>query len=114
MKRLLLCCLAACSNSNDGIDTGPDLEMAMPGSASADTAVLLTGQRFCGLAGNCAASAISIEFLTSEQLQVTYESVTTTELSFVVPAFVPVGATRIVLQVNGDDSNELPFTVTPR
>jgi hypothetical protein len=114
MKRVLLCCLAACSSTGSGVDIGPELQMAMPATASADTAVLLTGVRFCGVQEDCAATSMQIEFLTAEQLSVAYQSLTPTEVSFVVPAFVPVGATNIVVDANGDSSNELPFTVTPR
>jgi uncharacterized protein (TIGR03437 family) len=114
MKRLLLCCLVACTTKGTGVNDGPELQMAMPGSASADTSVLLTGERLCGIAGDCTDASLMIEFLTAEQLQVPVSGATPTQISFVLPAFVPVGATNIVVYSDGDASNELPFTVTPR
>ncbi len=117
MKRVVLACItatvAACAN-HQGFGTEPELIDVTPPSASANTIVTIDGEHLCGTNGQCATAAVQLMFLTSEEEEIEFEQNTDSSIAFIVPSFVPIGPTKIVVMVNGVSTNELAFTVAPR
>jgi hypothetical protein len=114
MKLSVFACLglAACGGTL-APENIPELQAADPPSAGANTTVVLEGLNLCGLQANCAGTDIEVKVLTPETLVIDYEAYSATSITFVVPSFVPEGATDIIVVVDGESSNELPFTVLP-
>ena len=99
--------LAACAD-----DGGPRLDMAAPSAARANERVTLTGRRLCD--GDCATAAGEIQLgLSVEPVRVAIAAYDDTSATIAIPPAAPVGATSIIVVVNGRSSNALDFEVLP-
>ena len=121
MKLVVLGCVAgtilatsACAGNGGKYGLEPALDSATPDMAAENATVLLSGARLCGDTDQCTQAVVQLYFLTPEQLEIQFQQNDANTIGFILPSFVPVGATNIVVYVNDTASNELPFTVTPR
>lgn len=113
MKAWVLACLAAAACGNSGGSSGPHLTAVSPTSGPVDTMVTLTGTGFCGGNGSaCGSASIEVELDTPQAVECVIESVTDTQVEIQIPVIVPVGSAEVIVDFDGQPSNELPFTVT--
>jgi uncharacterized protein (TIGR03437 family) len=112
---LALLVLAACDPGG-----GARLDSVNPAAASAGARVLVTGSGLCGRALDadglaCTDSLVGRVFVGAEppQVSATVTAWSDQDLEFVVPQSAPVGATDIVVVVDGRASNALAFELLP-
>src|SRR5262245_27166825 len=95
-------------------DGGPRLSNVMPGSASHDSIVTLTGTRFCGPHADCANAGGEVMLgLELPSVQAPIVSFADTTAQVRIPDIVPVGKTQLVMTVDDRSSNALAFEVLP-
>jgi hypothetical protein len=105
---------AACNGNGGMYGAAPELTLATPASGGVNTTVTLSGQHLCGIGDNCQNAGVQLYFLTPQMIEIQYANNTPTTITFVMPSFVPVGQQSIVVEVGGEPSNDLAFSVTPR
>ena len=103
---LAVAMLAGCA------DSGPRLDRVEPTAASRGAMVELAGRGLCD--GDCARAGGDVQLgLSSEVVLATIVEYSDTRAVIAVPQIAPVGRTQIVLTVNEQSSNALPFEVLP-
>jgi hypothetical protein len=105
---------AACNGNGGLYGPMPEITLATPPSGGPNTTITISGEHLCGVGDDCQTAGVQLYFLAPQQVEVTYAANTATTITFVLPSFVPVGQDNIVVEVGGQPSNELPFSVTPR
>lgn len=104
--------LGACGDSG----TGPEIESLMPSAASPGEVVEVLGKRFCGGDadddGACASQPDGVvSFGADASLRGLVAAWSDTRISLTVPSTAPLGATLVVVTVDGVSSNEVAFDV---
>lgn len=104
-----------------GDETGPYIDALSPASAARDDVVEISGERFCGdgddaamTDGTCAMPPAGFVTLGADAdvVRATVQSWKHELITVTVPQVAPVGATVIIVTVNGVASNAVEFEVT--
>lgn len=100
---------AACTDGD-----GPRLDSVTPVAAARNTMVTMTGQRLCGPHDDCAhAAGSALLGLSLPQVQATVLIYGVAEAQISIPSIARVGATQLIVSVDGQTSNALGFEVLP-
>jgi hypothetical protein len=102
--------LAACA----GDAAGPHLVSVTPAAAARAARVMIAGERLCGPTADCTHVGATVQLgLTLPMIDAAVESYAAASATIVVPNAAPIGATEIVVTVDGRSSNALAFEVLP-
>lgn len=99
--------LAACTSAADA----PHIDSVNPSSAGIGDTVVLTGSKFCdGVDCTTVTTVVEIDF--NNPIMLGIDSISDTQLEAVVlgQGVIP-GPTEMLIEVNGQASNTVPFTV---
>ncbi|MCX5742666.1 MAG: hypothetical protein NT062_09240 [Proteobacteria bacterium] len=93
-------------------DGGPRLDSVTPATAKRGAMVTIEGARFCS--GGCATTTGEVLLgLALPQIRANVLAYADTMATIAIPSIAPLGATELVLVVDGTSSNALAFEVTP-
>ena len=101
--------IAACAD-----DDGPTITSLAPPAARHAAVVMIVGTNLCGGVSTCHGLGGMIQIgLSSPSYQATPYDVTNDMWKFQVPDIVPLGATDVLISINGRASNAIGFEVLP-
>ncbi|HEY0191583.1 MAG TPA: hypothetical protein VGC42_10720, partial [Kofleriaceae bacterium] len=73
----------------------------------------ITGRRLCGASGDCARAGGEVVVGLAQPVRAVVASYSDTAAQIVIPPSAPAGMTDLVVTVNDQASNALPFEVLP-
>lgn len=95
-------------------DGGPRLTAVTPAAARRGAMVMVSGERLCGAAGDCATAAGEVALgRNPPMLRAVVVEYGDTAARIVVPSLAPIGRTVVIAVVNERSSNALDFEVLP-